>query len=344
MENYASEHVNKTTVFAKKHARYKDMCLSKEYIQLYEEKENGEAETFHFVSAYGEIEHTYIKRKIPVKIAGETYYDITSAYGYGGPIIKHVNDPEKLFQAYNTAFTKKCLSNKIVSAFYRFHILENKLAMTYFDGEVEYIRPIVARDLTVPINKNMHKSVRNSVKHARKKGLSVRFDTSEEALTEFLNVYNSTMQRNGATEYYYFEPSFFHDLRKSLKGHFVFSQAVLDGQVISTFITLLGSKHAFGFLGGTLSDYLSYNASTFLEFETIQWLKDKGLHYYILGGGLDGEDNLFRFKKKFDKEGVYPFYVGKKIYNNDIYNQLVERMGHDKDSLSEETYFPIYRK
>ncbi|WP_177244037.1 GNAT family N-acetyltransferase [Alkalibacterium sp. 20] len=322
---------------------YTDMCLSLEYVQLYEKKEKGEAKTFHFRSEYGEIEHSYIKREIPIQLNGKTYYDITSAYGYGGPIIREANNPEKLFEQYNAAFAEECSKNQIVSAFYRFHVIESKEATEYFDGKLEFIGPNVVRDLSAPLDQNMHKSVRTSVRHAKSNGLSAEFHTSDEALSEFIRIYTETMKRNDASDYYYFNSSFFHELQQKLKGHYVFSQAILEGKVISSFLTLIGSKYGFGFLGGTSSEYLSYGTSTFLEYETMNWLKNNGLQYYIIGGGMKGEDNLFRFKKKFDKEGIYPFYVGKKIYDKNIYDQLLESRRQEVIISPDESFFPLYR-
>lgn len=321
---------------------YSDVCLSPNYVRLYENKENGETKTFVFKCDFGEIEHSYLKREIPIKINGETYYDITSAYGYGGPIVRQVSDSEQLFKLYNAAFNEECKTEHIISAFYRFHIFEGVPARQHFDGELEYIGPNVVKDLSLPLKENMHKSVGTSYRHAKKNGLQVEFDTTDKKLDSFLKVYKETMDRNDASEYYYFDPVFFRELCRKLEGHYVFSEAVLEGKVISSFITLYGTKHALGFLGGTLTDYLSYDASTFLEYETMQWLKANGLHYYILGGGVEGEDNLFRFKKKFDKEGIFPYYVGKKIYDQKIYDQLVE-LKKKEGKIIKERYFPLYR-
>src|SRR5690606_17356818 len=102
----------------------------------------------------------------------------------------------------------------------------------------------VVKDLSVPIKENMHKSVGTSFRHAQKNGLYAEFDTSASKLDSFLKIYTETMDRNEAADYYYFDSLFFSELCRTLEGHYVFSEAILDGKVISSFITLLGSKHA----------------------------------------------------------------------------------------------------
>ena len=60
------------------------------------------------------------------------------------------------------------------------------------------------------------------------------------------------------------------------------------------------------------------------------------------GGGRSSseEDNLYKFKKQFAKNTKFDFYLGKKIWNKEIYNKLCNEVKVSKD----EEYFPAYRK
>ncbi|WP_143059410.1 GNAT family N-acetyltransferase [Alkalibacterium pelagium] len=323
---------------------YEDIVFHNLYAKLYEEKENGKAQTFLFRNQYGAVEHTFIKRKIPYVINGDDYYDITTAYGYGGPILRDVKDTDRLLDSYYTAFQQYCLTNRIVSEFIRFHLFENIEVRKRYYGDVAVIGPHVSRNLTKPLSSDIHKSVRTSLRKADSMGLTFSADDSEAGLKDFLSVYNATMDRHDADSFYYFKESFFQQLHEWLEGHYIYTKAIVDGKVVSSFITLFGKSHAFGFLGGTLEDYFDSQASTFLEWHTMEWLKKEGLTHYTIGGGIKGEDGLFKYKSKFDKQGIHPFYVGKKIHNKQVYDYLVNQRLKEKNFNARSDFFPLYRQ
>ena len=72
------------------------------------------------------------------------------------------------------------------------------------------------------------------------------------------------------------------------------------------------------------------------------WGKENGYELIHHGGGRSSseEDNLYMFKKQFAKNTKFDFYLGKKIWNQDIYNELCKVANVSKD----EEYFPAYRK
>ena len=68
---------------------------------------------------------------------------------------------------------------------------------------------------------------------------------------------------------------------------------------------------------------------------------DLGCNYFHLGGGHNGEDDLlFKFKAGFSKD-FYEFKVWRKIVDEQVYNELVERKFGDK--IPSTNYFPLYR-
>ncbi|UJF15394.1 GNAT family N-acetyltransferase [Jeotgalibaca sp. MA1X17-3] len=323
---------------------HSDVYYSREYIQLYEEKEKGKTETVYFENEFGKVEYTFIKRRTPFKVEGKQYYDITTAYGYGGPCIRDCIDAKSLLEDFNQSFRKYCNKNDIVSEFVRFHLFENQEVQTYFDGEVSMIGNHVARNLKEPLDKNFHKSIRTSIRKAKREGLSVSFDSTGENIKDFLSIYYETMNRNDAEPFYYFKESFFEELHQSLKGKFLYSQALFEGEIIASYLNIIGKDYIYGFLGGTKEKYFDYNASTYLEYQTIKYAKEKGLQYYIMGGGYEENDGIYKYKKKFDLQGDYPFYIGKKIHNEKIYEALNAVRAEEKETFdADSNFFPLYR-
>ena len=52
------------------------------------------------------------------------------------------------------------------------------------------------------------------------------------------------------------------------------------------------------------------------------------------------EDSLYLFKKNFARLYDVDFYIGKKVWNEEIYNKLCEMKNVDKY----DAFFPAYRK
>ena len=73
-----------------------------------------------------------------------------------------------------------------------------------------------------------------------------------------------------------------------------------------------------------------------LKFQMITNLK-----YFVLGGGHGADDGIYLYKKGLAPSGVYNFFVGSKIFNEELYKKLChEKYLTDLDN----TFFPLYRK
>lgn len=321
-----------------------DIYFEECYGILYEEKEQASLELFKYCSEYGEVQYRYLKRLVPYLISGEQYYDIITPYGYGGPNIVAAIDAEKLIIEFQKAFTQHCKEQKIVSEFIRFHLLKNKEIVNDFYGEAVFSGMNILKDLRDPILQDCSKSVKRIIKKAQQKELEVIYDTSGERLDDFLTIYYSTMDRNDAKNYYYFDRTFFRRLNQEMRGHYIYVHILLEDKVIATGLTLYGTTYSYGFLGGTLRDYFTYSPATFLEIKTMEWLKEKQIDYYILGGGYEPDDGIYRFKRSFARTtGDVPFYIGKKIHDSAIYHQLVQQRSKEPNFDPTNSYFPLYR-
>lgn len=323
--------------------KIEDIYLTKAYAKLYEEKENGIAKVFEFVSSYGKIKNIFIKRKIPYIVDNQIYYDILTPYGYGGPFILESTNTELLLKEYFEAFNQYCLSENIVSEFVRFHLFKNQEVRKQFNGETQLIGQHIVKDLSDPAEDDLHKGVLQAVRRAKRLGVEIVIDQEGKYLDEFLNIYHTTMDMHRAKDFYYFDKSFFEQIHDSLENHHFYIHALVDGKIIGTRLIMYGEKYAYYFLGGVLREYSTYKAATLLDYEIIKYLKKQGQEHYIFGGGYKGEDSLYKYKKKFSETGQVPFYIGKKIHDVETYEQLKKIRSHDNDYDSNSSFFPIYR-
>jgi len=78
-------------------------------------------------------------------------------------------------------------------------------------------------------------------------------------------------------------------------------------------------------LGGTLSKYFEFRPNDILKHEIINVLKQRQYNYFCLGGGSSVDDGIFNYKKKFAKNGIFDFYIGKIIHNQQIYDKVVKQ-------------------
>ena len=80
----------------------------------------------------------------------------------------------------------------------------------------------------------------------------------------------------------------------------------------------------------------------------VTWGVAQGKKTYVLGGGYASNDGILRYKKEFAPRSVVPFEIGKRIYDEAIYQYLCEKRKQyeaEKHQVWDEntSYFPVYR-
>lgn len=327
--------------------KYKDIYFKVEYGKLYEEIENGKLEIFEYNSDIGSIRNMFIKREIPIEVDGAKYYDIITPYGYGGPIIVSYNDKlkkDELVKGYYDEFKDYCLKNNIVAEFIRFHPINNNARDFEKVYDVEFVRKTVGtniKDYEDPIQSEFKKGCRKEIRRAAKNGVKYKIQKSPDNLDTFKGIYYQTMDRNNANEYYYFDDKYFDSILKNLKEELLITELVFEDKIIASEMYFVSDGLIHAHLLGILDEYLYLSAGCMLEYATVLWGKENGYDYIHHGGGRtsDEDDTLFKYKKKFGKNTEFDFYVGKKIWNKNIYYKLCKANNVDPNI----DFFPAYR-
>lgn len=324
-----------------------DIYFDPNYAKVFKDID-GDSETFTFECSFGTVVNTYNLRKISWKIGGQTYYDIVTPYGYGGPYAKDVTDIKQLMSAYEKAFVKHCKCRNIVCEFIRFHLFDNIDIREYYYGEVKHSLDTVVVDTSGDyINKiwtNYNRKIRKNIRKALSNNLNIITDNTDEYLDEFLEIYYKTMDRNNASAFYYFKKDFFKNITRFLPENFMFFHVFKDDVMISTELTLCAEKYVYSFLGGTLKEFYEFRPNDYLKNEIIKWCNATGREKFILGGGYCLEDGIYKYKRYFTSDPDIPFYVGRHIFIKDIYDHLVNFRRLEDPYFDEESgYFPKYR-
>ena len=147
------------------------------------------------------------------KIPEGEYFDFATPYGYGGWIIEG-NKSEELFSEYEQWLT----DNKIISEFARFHpMLQNQVGCENF-YEVIQLGEVVHMDLSSPelIWENIISKNRNVIRKAIKNDVKIYNGRFPEIFETFRTIYNGTMDKDNAEEYYYFGEKFYESVLEDL--------------------------------------------------------------------------------------------------------------------------------
>ena len=280
-------------------------------------------------------------------------FDVTSVYGYPG-IVTNIENSSMNAANFRSSFQKALLDilhDKQVIAFFT---RQNPLFQTSWlfqgMGDVRKMSNTVAIDLTRSNHeqeKNMTKGHRYDIRKARESGVIAYEDKEFRRIDDFMLIYNETMKRNGALDYYFFSKSYYNELKKSLGHKIKLFVAEKDGVLVSVSMFLSTGSIIQYHLSGTPDRYLKFSGAKVILDEVRRWGASQGYKWLHLGGGLGSmEDSLFRFKSGFSKLR-FPFEIVRVILEPLIYNQLVEQKDHWIESngyrKQSEDYFPSYR-
>ena len=276
-----------------------------------------------------------LDEKLQGKIEVGCYYDLITPYGYGG-FWGSVNDWEKLNQTY----TEYCKENHYICEFVRFELFTDYYK--HYDGEVESRTHNVVRSLDMPLDDmwmDFKQKVRKNVKKAKANNLECIIEHDGFYLDDFLRIYYATMDRSNAKGEYYFSKQFYEDLNK-MKENVMYFHALYKNKIVSTELVLFGAENCYSYLGGTDREFFDVRPNDYLKYEIIKWAKEKGLKNFVLGGGYGSDDGIFQYKLCLAPHGQQNFYIGRKIFDKELYDKLVATR-NDEDLNAD--FFPLYR-
>ena len=321
-----------------------DIYFDPRYGKTCESIEGGKAEVFEYKSAHGHICHQFIRRKIDQKVGGKEYFDLITPYGYGGPLIVSCEgDKETLIKGFQEAFSNYCKENHVVSEFVRFHPMIGNASDFGSMYEVNFSRYTVAtnlRDYEDPFQAEFSKSCRKSIRRSIQRGVTYEILEKPDSFDTFIPIYYETMARNHADSFYFFDREYFNRCLQCLRDNIVLVNALYEGAVISSEFFFVWGKYIHSHLSGTLNSFLYLSPDYVIMYGIMEWGKRKGYHFIHTGGGTsnDPENPLYLFKKKFARNTDFDFYIGRRVWNQDIYDMLCGMTGQNDTG-----FFPAYR-
>ncbi|WP_255473319.1 GNAT family N-acetyltransferase [Planomicrobium sp. CPCC 101110] len=192
---------------------FSDIYYTAQYFLSAIKLDPGEPLLFYYEDKDGKVAYPFIKRSIDEE--DTTYFDITTPYGYGGPLLDVKGEAVNLIGNFRKAFTKFCLEEKIIAELIRFHPLNNNASffkdyLTLYPIYTTYTMNLKKTDKKV-VNKNDSSNALNSSPIVIKKLGTVRH------MFDFLVLYYSTARkREEADSYYFFTNDYFEALVSSI--------------------------------------------------------------------------------------------------------------------------------
>jgi len=279
--------------------------------------------------------------------AGHHLFDLTTPYGYGGPLlVSKTRERDDLLRSlfrFRDDYFAYAREKNYVSEFIRFHPMFEMWRHFNQIFDLQYLSDTVVVDLTKSpeaLRDQLSKNTRRYVTKSQKEFPSMKTvqQPSDAEMDLFFSLYYKTMEHQHVSRKYFFSEGFIRDHFSLLNSCFISCQNSL-GETGSIALFFRGDKIFHYHLGATNYRFRTSPLRAVI-WESILLARKIGCTHLHLGGGRGRDDSLFTFKTGFSRE-THPFYIGKIIFREKEYRDLVQANAQAAD---DDSFFPLYRK
>jgi len=276
-------------------------------------------------------------------IEGTKYNDITSIYGYAGPL-SNTNQPDgEAIEQFHKNMFRFFDENSVVSVFSRLHPLFSVQEKILEDiGNIVDTGTTVAIDLNLPETEQRRQyshSLKNAINRLKRRNVIVKKAETEAEIEAFVDIYTENMNRVHASKIYFFDNAYFCRFLETLPS--ILYLAYYEGKIISGSLFTDCNGIIQPHLSATLNEYLRLSPLKYVWDQIRLYGVEKNRNTMHLGGGFGGNrDTLFEFKAQFSHQH-FPFKTWRYVHNREVYDQLVE--DKFRNDLPGSAFFPLYR-
>ena len=273
----------------------------------------------------GDVVFAAIEREI----SGSDRRDVTTPYGYGGPAGPGDG------RAFSAAYAEWARERGVVTTFVRFHPLLENVGLAPEGTELERLADTATWPLEGDLEAGMHSMHRRGARKAEKAGVEVAVTARPSDLGAFVELYDATMRRRDAEDFYFFPEPYWAALL-GLGDRLVRMDATLDGELLASQLLLATPPWLHYHLGATSDAGFDLGASKLLFREAARYGQAEGYAELHLGSGLGGsEDSLWQFKQRLSPAPGRPYWIGKLVHDEAAYREL--------SGAGTDGFFPAYR-
>lgn len=306
-----------------------DIYYYPEFLFIDASMQKGKYEVFTVNDGKNIFIYPYIKLSFEAEF--QDLYDLSSPYGYCGPFCTD----KSLFSKSEAFFLEYAANSGFVTEFVRYHYLYNKEFL--FERNIENIRN--RSIVLLPLNTTWEEiwasefsgTNRNIVRKLEKEGFRVESSIHINHLDEFIELYLQTMKNVNADSFYFFNSAFYNDLFNSLNQKIQLIRVMKDNILMASALFFVSGGIVTYYLSGRNLNYPNIPATNLMLTEAVKIYKEKGLKFFNFGGGrtMASDDALLKFKKNFSKNSE-EFFIGKRVHNTAVYNQVKSKYISDK--------------
>lgn len=299
-----------------------DIYYYPEFLDIEANVVGGEFEIFTIGNSKSREVFIYPYIKIWIRNYPE-HFDIVSPYGYAGPYSSN----EYIFIQGEKEFLNYLRTQNALTEFVRYHFVYNEKMKFKININNELNRSLIVMDLRKDWDDILLNEIsmnnRNYYRKLKKEGYTFEIDYTFNYLGEFTQMYNDTMKHANASHNFLFDKHYFDKLVQNLKDKIRLARITKEGITYSAVLFFISGSVSHYYLMGRNLDYPKIPATILLYIEVAKWAKENSIDLINMGGGITNspDDPLFKFKKNYSKE-TKPFYIGKRIHNVNLYNQI----------------------
>ncbi|UCJ06323.1 GNAT family N-acetyltransferase [Chitinophaga pendula] len=315
-----------------------------EYVSIESKMLQGEAIAYFHQEGKNKMLIPLIRRKIPpLNNKPRELYDAGSPYGYPGILFNRSFD-YNVMDDFLGQFIEDAGELQLVSTVIRLNPYYNNVMFM----ETEHVRQVThGHTVWINLQHDMKELFTSFSKNHRANIKSLQNDKFKvikgnwKYYQEFVDMYYSTMDRNQANNYYYFDEHYFMMLKATLQEHlqlFVVKDAngnICSGGIFTHYNGIIQSH-----LVATRQEYLQLAPVKLVFYEAIKWGKQTRCRWMNLGGGRGSPtDSLLLFKQGFSK--LKRRYSTLQIVHDQVkYQNILQQLNNEPRQAD---FFPVYR-
>ena len=297
-----------------------DIYYQPEFLACDAKMQNGEYE----IAVCSQADKIWIYPYILLPIEGTAYFDISSPYGYAGPVSNSTEIASRAEELFLTYISDK---QTVVTEFVRYHYLYNE--QNFFQKEITNL--LNRRVVLVPTQnqediwmKEFSGTNRNLVRKLEKESFTWSVSPFiKEDVPAFDEAYRTNMIHSGASDFYFFSQEFYAEMIDRLGEKLLLAKVEKEDEIYSSALFFISGGIVTYYLSARNLNYPKVPGSNLLLSKMAFWAQENGMNILNFGGGLslDESDYLFKFKSNFGKQ-IKDFTIGKRIHQPELYKEL----------------------
>ncbi|MEG4059029.1 MULTISPECIES: GNAT family N-acetyltransferase [unclassified Microcoleus] len=280
-------------------------------------------------------------------------FDVVSPYGYPGILLNEAAaDSREFMNSTINELTRVLRAKNVCSAFFRLHPILNEglhqilnSDICQITGETVSINLRISEAEMWQITRRNH---RQSITKCKQAGFTAKMMPVKLYIDKFIEIYQITMQRVKAAEYYYsFNLEYLLNMADAFGEKMHLCLVEFQGEIASGGLYTECCGIVQSIFSATQNKFLKQSPNSLQIDYTRLWAKERGNEVLHLGGGVGGEkDSLFHFKSGFSKQR-HKYLTMRLMVDEEKYNYLIrlkaKYLNIEPQELLNSKFFPAYR-